>query len=299
MRKHVSGSREGAMVSANEVPSHVRTLMSELDTIFKLPLNHGPTTLHAIRQRYDALCSISDRLPYMHNLHTPEDFDLESIITYLPKNFFTSTLIDAEPSSPAAAQSEINRVAFTMALFGWTARPETKIRDGAAVCEACFRTLGLWLFKSKEINEAGEVIRPATMNYLDPVDQHREYCPWKNAKSQSASGNTNKTVKVPELAAWQIIIRVLKNDYRLREAGKGSEIDKNQAGAADITNRPGTALDRDYDDEDAESIREEKDKERWARLRRVKSLFDTKSVKKLQKTSAAVEAKAKSPKKIG
>jgi hypothetical protein len=298
MRRHVSGNREGATVRANNIATCVRTLMAKPDTIFKLPLNHAPTTLHAIRQRYDALCSISERLPYMHNLHPPEDFDLDSVMTYLPKNFFTSSLIDAEPSSPAA-QSEINRVAFMMALFGWTARPETKIRDGAAVCEACFRTLGLWLFKSKEVSEAGEVIRPATMNYLDPVDQHREYCPWKNAKSQTASGNTNKTAKVPELAAWQIIIRVLKNDHRLREAGKSSEIDKNRAGMADITSRPGTALDRDYDDEDAESIREEKDKERWARLRRVKSLFDTKSVKKLQKTSGTVEAKAKSPKKIG
>ena len=143
------------------------------------------------------------------------------------------------------------------------------------------------------------LIRPATMDYLDPVDQHRVYCPWKNAKSQSGSGNKSKTVNVLELAAWQIIIRVLKNDYRLREAGKGSEIDKNQAGAADTSSRPGTASDRDYDDEDAVSIREEKDKERWARLRRVKSLFDTKSGKKLQKTSATVEAKAKSPKKIG
>jgi hypothetical protein len=298
MRKHVSGNREGATVSSDELAPHVRTLMSEPDAIFKLPLNHAPTTLHAIRQRHDTLCSISERLPYMHNLHLPKDFDLDSVINYLPKNFFASSFIDNEPAS-SASQSEINRVAFIMALFGWTARPETKIRDGAAVCEACFRTLGLWLFKSKEVNEAGEVIRPATMNYLDPVDQHREYCPWKNAKSQSASNNTSKIVNVPELAAWQIIIRVIKNDYRLRETGKGSEVDKNQTGVAVTTSRPGTALERDYDDEDAESIREEKDKERWARLRRVKSLFDIKSVKKLQKTSATAEGKAKSPKKIG
>jgi hypothetical protein len=284
MRRHVFGNREGVTVSTNEVATHAHILIPKPDTIFKLSLNHAPTTLHAIHRRYDALCSISDGLPYMHNLHPPEDLDLDSIIAYLPKNFFTSSLIDAEPSS-LAPQTEINRVAFVMALFGWTARPETKIRDGAAVCEVCFRTLGLWLFKSKEVNEAGEVIRPATMNYLDPVDQHREYCPWKNAKSQSTTGNTNKTVKVPELAAWQIIIRVLKNDHRLREAGKGSEVDHSRAGVADITSRPSTALDKDYTDEDAESIREEKDKERWARLRRVKSLFDTKSVKRLLKNS--------------
>ncbi len=220
----------------------------------------------------------------MHNLRTPEDFDLDTIISYLPKDFFNSSIIDAQLSSPAA-QPKVNHAAFIMAFFGWTARPETRIRDGAAVCEACFRTLGLWLFKSKEVNVAGEVIRPATMNYLDPVDQHREYCPWKNAKSQSGSGTAKTSVKVPELTAWQVIIRVLKSDHQLWEASKGSKIDKVRAGAADTTSRPGTAQYRNYDDDDAESIREAKDKERWARLRRVKSLFDTKSVKKLRKNS--------------
>jgi hypothetical protein len=285
-------------VSADFLKIHVRTLNLDADTIFKLPLNHAPTTLHTLRERYDALRSISDRLPYMHNLHPPADFDLDTVISYLPKDFFIASNIDVELSNPAV-YPEVNGVAFILALFGWRARPETKIRDGAAVCDACFRTLGLWLFKSKEVNEVGEVVRPATMNYLDPVDQHREYCPWKNPKSQSGSGSANKSMQFLELAAWQIIIRVLKNDHRLREAGKGSEIDKSRAGAAITTSQTNTALDKDYDDEDAESVREEKDKERWARLRRVKSLFDTKSVKKLRRNSAIAEAKAKSPKKIG
>jgi hypothetical protein len=91
---------------------------------------------------------------------------------------------------------------------------------------------------------------------------------------------------------------VLKNEHRLREAGKGSD-NKGRAEVADTISRPGTAIEKDYDDEDAESIREEKDKERWARLRRVKSLFDTKSLRKLQKHPIIAEATAKSPKKWG
>jgi hypothetical protein len=284
-------------VSGNRIPAHIRMLKPKLDTIFKLPLNHAPTTLCAIRERYDSLCSIADRLPYLHNLHTPTEFDLNTVLGYLPKSFFASTIIDSEQSKPSS-EREINLVAIAMALFGWTARPETKIRDGAAVCEVCFRTLGLWLFKSKEVNEAGEVVRPATMNHLDPLEQHREYCPWKNAKSQSATGNSNKGSQVPELAAWQVIIRVLKNDHRLRNAGKDPENSKSEAMAADAS-RPGTALGTDFDNEDAESIREEKDKERWARLRRVKSLFDTKSIKKLHRHTASLDAKSKSPNKTG
>jgi outer membrane protein OmpA-like peptidoglycan-associated protein len=61
---------------------------------------------------------------------------------------------------------------------------------------------------------------------------------------------------------------------------------KHPAGSAAQANSPPVvAISLDLDDEDAQSIREEKDKERWARLRKVKSLFDTKS-KKLQKTSS-------------
>lgn len=286
------------MVSEKIFGNTYSNAKADTDTIFKLPLNHAANTLHALRERYDTLQSIRDRLPYMHNLRHPDDFDLDTIINYLPKDFFMSSNIEVELSSPTV-QPKINRVAFMMALFGWTARPETKIRDGAAVCEACFRTLGLWLFKSKEVNEACEIVRPATMNYLDPADQHREYCPWKNAKSQSGSSNKNKSVQALELAAWQIVIRVLKNDRRLKEAGKGPEMDKSQAGMADTISGTNTALEIDYDDEDAESVREEKNKERWARLRRVKSLFDTKSAKKLQRNPATTEARAKSPKTGG
>ena len=188
-------------------------------------------------------------------------------------------------------QPEINRVAMVMALFGWTARPQTKLRDGAAFCEACFRTLGLWLFKSKEVNESGEMVHPATMNHLDPVEQHREYCPWRNPKSQSG-GTPGKSANLPELAAWQVLTRVLKNDYVLRQTGRETTRDRMQV-IVQSGSRPGTAVISD-DDEDAQSIREEKDKERWARLRRVKSLFDIKS-RKLQKSHTAVESRSKGP----
>lgn len=226
----------------------------------------------------------------MHNIHPPEDFNLDVVISYLPGDFFSSTS-NAEKPGPPSMQPEINRVAMVMALFGWTARPETKLRDGAAVCEVCFRTLGLWLFKSKKVNEAGEMVHPATMNHLDPIEQHREYCPWRNPKSQSG-GTPSKSTHLPELAAWQVLIRVLKNDYVLCQTGKETTKDKTHV-TTESGSRPGTAIITD-DDEDAQSIREERDKERWARLRRVKSLFDTKS-KKLQKSPPATGSRSKGP----
>jgi Rsm1-like len=227
----------------------------------------------------------------MHNIHLPEDFDLDATISYLPKNFFATSPAGTDTSTVSGSDN-INRVAFVMAVFGWTAQPESKLRNGAAICEACFRTLGLWLFKSKEVNEAGEVLRPATMNYLDPIEEHREYCPWRNAKSQSGGSTTTKSSQVLELAGWQIVLRVLNSDYRLRQASN-MEKEKVQASPEDPASRPGTAFTMDIEDEHAKSIREEKDKERWARLRRVKSLFEIKSLKKLHRNSATLEGKGK------
>lgn len=240
-----------------------------LDTIFHLSLNHAPTTLQGIRSRYDALCEISDKLPYVHNIRTPPGFDLEVVLSYLPERFFAVTAA----RSGESVQPEINLVAFIMALFGWTGRPGGRIRDGAAICNSCFRTLGLWLFKSKEVNEVGEAVREATIAYLEPITEHREYCPWRNAVSQSGRTGTKKSTQAVELAAWEVVLRLLKNDYLLRTRGESRHT---EAKSQSETER---VIQVDLDDEDAQSIREEKDKERWARLRRVKSLFDIKSKK--------------------
>jgi hypothetical protein len=224
----------------------------------------------------------------MHNMHPPPEFDLKIVLDYLPKNFFLSPAIGSKESDDAV-QPEIDLVAFMMALFGWTGRPGNNIRDGAATCTSCFRTLGLWLFKSKEVNEAGEIVREATITHLDPVKEHREYCSWRNEKSQSGSVATKNSAQAPELAAWEIVLRVLKNSYLLRTGGENRPDRAKQASGAEIP------VQADPDHEDAQSIREEKDKERWVRLRRVKSLFDTKSTKKMQRNPPISDPKAKGP----
>jgi len=140
-------------------------------------------------------------------------------------------------------------------------------------CQACFRVLGLWLFKSKEVNEAEEEVVGAAVSCLDVTKEHREYCPWRNPASQS--GSTAST----SLAGWEVVLRVLKNDYYLRTNGERAA---SKVSRQATPQREGTpVIDDEIDDADAESIREENDKKRWARLRRVKSLFNTKSDKKM------------------
>ena len=258
--------------------------MTYSDSIFKLPLNHTPTTLHSLRERYNELCTRSQTLPYMFNIRTPAEFDLDLVSSYLPHNFFASL--------SESTTAEINKVAFLMAVFGWQGHIHDRLgaQLGSLSCHACFRVLGLWLFKSKEVNEAGEEIIGPAMNGLDVITEHRDYCPWRNPASQNGLKATSKPGK-SAMAGWEIVIRVLKNDHHLRHTGE-KQAEKATVSVSDIETQE--SMFGADDDEDEKSIREEKDKERWARLRKVKSLFDTKAGKKLQRSGGAVDPKINS-----
>jgi hypothetical protein len=181
-----------------------------------------------------------------------------------------------EKSRPA----EINKVAFQMALFGWDGHTHDRLgaQLGSVSCQACFRVLGLWLFKSKKVNEAGEQVEGAVVDCLNVVSEHRDYCPWRNPRSQNGSVKSSTS----SLAGWEIVLRVLKNDYYLKHnAARPAE--KFRPMSSD-NNDEISVFGAEIEDEDARSIREEKDTERWTRLRRVKSLFNTKAGKKLNRT---------------
>ncbi|CZS92808.1 uncharacterized protein RAG0_03310 [Rhynchosporium agropyri] len=248
------------------------------DSIFRLPLNHAPTTIEKLRDRYNELLVRSQTLPYPFNMRTPEGFDLDLVLSYLPPDFFVPP---ASATQTSHAPAEVNKVAFMMALFGWQGHTHERLGTqlGSVSCQACFRVLGLWIFRSKEVNEAGEEIAGAVVDRLDVIKQHRDYCPWQNSASQNGKKPTKSSTS--SMAGWEIVLRVLKNDHHLRTAkdvqgGKKSSAAK----AADI-------VPTDLDDDDARSIRDEKDKERWARLRRVKSLFETKNKRRSVASKAA------------
>ena len=198
-------------------------------------------------------------------------------MSYLPPDFFVPSPNDLHNPKPASL--DINKVAFQLALFGWAGHTHEKlgVQLGSISCQACFRVLGLWLFKSKKLNEVGEEVEGAIVDCLNAVTEHRDYCPWRNTASQNGSSKSSTS----PMAGWEIVIRVLKNDFYLNH-NTDQPIEKarpaTSTGQIDIF---GTEIESD----DARSITEENDKERWARLRRVKSLFDTKSGKRLQRSN--------------
>lgn len=221
-------------------------------------------------------------------MRAPANFDLDTVISTLPADLFSNLSQDG-----AVQPAEINKVALLMALFGWQGHTHDKmgIQMGSVSCQACFRVLGLWIFKSKEVNEAGEEVTVAPMNCLDVVREHRDYCPWQNAVSQNGSGPAKTSTT--GMAGWQIILRILHNDNILRARRDSPNHTRtpprSSAGTDSISGFDGT------DDADAMSIRDEEDKKRFARLRSFKTLlFDTKGSKRIQREKSVKSLKEKS-----
>ena len=87
------------------------------------------------------------------------------------------------PSSSGALitpPTEVIEPAFILALFGW-ANEEPSIPT-LLTCSACFRRLGLWLFKHPKRGALED--DNAMVSRLDVVGEHRDYCPWVNKESQ-------------------------------------------------------------------------------------------------------------------
>lgn len=208
----------------------------------------------------------------------PPELDLDLVLSYLPNNFFETG-------------ARVNRVAFMMALFGWEGHAHGRMgqQTGSISCHACFRVLGLWLFKSKKVNAAGEEIEGAVVNNLDPITEHRDYCPWRNAASQNGLKASSKAGST-SVSGWETVIRVLKNDYYLR-TGKQSGSTPKKAIAEPVATEISSEVDSILDEGEELKNRDEKDKERWARLRRVKSLFDTKAGKRLSRSEKSEKGK--------
>ncbi|KAI1846220.1 hypothetical protein JX265_010597 [Neoarthrinium moseri] len=264
------------------------------DSLLRLQITSAQVALPSLRQRYDELCDRQSFLPYQFNLRLPASLSLETVKDQLPPNFFTEP-----PPSTSRSSAAPNNVALALALTGWEGLTNPKIGPvpNSASCPTCLRRLGLWMFKSREINEeTNEVLVPAPMDHLDPIREHRFFCPWRNPDAQRNPGSRSAEASK---AAWEVLVLTVKHAAYLR--GHRDKNDKtpvhgrskSHAVPRTPTSRPtGHAytpsegaiespllmLGPDMVDDEEEDGRERdaKDKERWARLRRVKSLFNTK-----------------------
>lgn len=271
-----------------------------LDTLLRLSLANASSSLKALRERYDELITRKSFLPYEFNLRLPEGLDVDQILSQLPADFFTAKNLE---KTTEQQQQQPNRVAFTLALLGWQGLSNARIGavPNSASCHTCLRRLGLWMFKSKEVSESGEVIVPAPMDSLDPVREHRFFCPWSNADVQKQAYSHSQGQE--NMPGWRVLAQTLANEAHLRGVYEGRSPAQSrkraQTTAPSTPQRPTTAASTHTpqtpsasiqgsahknmgDNENDEEQRDAKDKERWARLRRVKSLFETKGSRRLR-----------------
>ena len=139
------------------------------------------------------------------------------------------------------------------------------------------------------------------MSRLDAVAEHREYCPWINATSQGGGGGSNlgshQIPSIANLAGWELLLRAINNNaQKFRRDAASDERSGADTSAADDNFSVDKEANEDpppppstlgagigieaISSEDAQAkelaARDEKDKERWAKLKRLKSVFHVK-----------------------
>lgn len=282
----------------NFLTALTNALMKPADTIQRLPLAHHKTAIDDLRQRYISLVAIASELP--PDPSTPESLDLPSLSQNLAPLFHTpspnppSTTPPSPPNPPAdtttittpslsSTNNTTNTSALALALFGWQAEQGHVV--GLATCTACFRRLGLWLFNRPPSSSSPSPSDPpsqSSMDRLDVLSEHRDYCPWINTLSQNGANAPRRTSLDGGLAGWEILLRAVyastvhkrqqgNDEDRRAVAGRGAPDGGAAAGAEVVAGVP---------DESARkketAVRDERDKERWAKLKRLKQAFHVK-----------------------
>lgn len=245
-----------------------------IDTIQRLPLAHRTTAIDELRHRYESLVAMASELPF--NPSAPEDLDISKTLVqtasllcspvHPPPDGAQHILLDPFKPSNADPPLQSNASALTLALFGWQA--EEGHVSGLATCKACFRRLGLWLFKSPSTKTDSQ----SSMERLDVVGEHRDYCPWINSLSQN--GTASRRSSLDGLAGWQVLLRAVNVSIIDRKSESGAtsvtskDMDDVASEVASVTSLATTS--RERKDE------EERDKERWAKLKRLRQVFQVK-----------------------
>lgn len=247
-----------------------------LATIQHLPLANTDTAIAGLHDRYRNIVKMGDKLPVESAIQTPDSFDLDGLIKTLPEDWFQdsdqapqATVAQVEPNGdsiepasqpPAEPSKSVNRAALSIALFGWDT-----VTDGAAGlvgCKACFRRLGLWMYKPKE---NGDV---TVYTSLDVMSEHMEYCPWIDRLAQSGTGKPNE--KIDNLrSGWEIVAEACKVKHRRRL--------RSVASMDAAHSRPSTPLEETIPDEENEESRKSADREWWAKIRRIRHALTPKS----------------------
>ena len=246
------------------------------ETIQRLPLVWQATAVEALCARYRSLLVMADELPA--NISAPETFDVTKVIDRIADRLQSSS--STRPNSPSHTQqttphrpvsphqvspsspASINSDALILALFGWQA--EEGHISGLATCKACFRRLGLWLFKPSVPNET------SIIEHLDVVGEHRNYCPWISAASQCGTEKTQ--MALDGLSGWEILYKGILARGRFNEQQDAAQTHSPSRALDDHASEVSSVMSAARSKEEREVV-ERQDKERWTKLKQLKKVF--------------------------
>jgi uncharacterized protein YneF (UPF0154 family) len=136
------------------------------------------STIQTLKARYDSL----------------QNFDVPSV-HISPEQFTDPTEDLIEFRFNTNDEGLLHRSKLRLAMCGWQASPG---REDVAECRACFRSLGLWLYRGEQ----------PIMEKLDAVESHLEYCPWRSAGAQRTEIDWEGAKKM--VPAWILVARIMK-----------------------------------------------------------------------------------------
>lgn len=163
-------------------------------------LLNSSNALTVLRSRYEELDKITNDTPHVANL--------PSLGTH---NIDQQELRAFEMSE----HEELNIDTLKLAICGWQGK-ETDVLE----CRHCFRSLGLWLYRGDN----------PTMDQLDAVDSHLEYCPWRSSDAQDAEviitkmGETGKEHVKEKQPGWLLTYEAIVKDNAKRATPKSRRV---------------------------------------------------------------------------
>lgn len=237
-----------------------------------------------LRARYQSLKQ-AGAMPPRENVVMPETLEVGKMKRWLPKSFHEDLQAgEAEKENQDTASEgrdkspeEVDDVALAFALTGWKGTKEGGSYS-LAVCDNCFRRIGLWLYSSTNSRDGDEEAMK-----LDLIQNHRDYCPWINGQAQRMPG------AYAGLPAWEILVRCIENNASFEATGKdfeeivqdaGQQGQSGPAAADSASPRPPPSM---KSEEDVER----EDKVRFAKLKQLTSSIGLRGLKnKLAKSKA-------------
>lgn len=199
------------------------------------------TAISSMRARYQSIVDKIEDYPEVVDLPAYDALPAPQIKDY--------TELDLTPFLPDVLK---------LAVCGWQYKD-----DDVVECKHCFRSLGLWLYRGEN----------PTVEHLDAVESHLEYCPWRSAGAQDTelmihqdgAEHGGKKLRLP---GWALVHHAIKKQSLRKHRRDGQYPIR-----ASLTDDDGSVREQLSPEQ-----REKKMKDLMRRIKEIKKPFNVKSL---------------------